>query len=155
MSARLKSLLREELGFMTTKFPIVAGIFEIVFACWSMLFGSIGVVLFAVWQHAYMYMLARVLYHPQFLLSICGLIVFAFGLVGGIFAIKRTRFVLTLVGAFSILFWSVLYDWLAIGTWYPYYTVGHVMVGLLIGNLPILFSALSLAFLLASRKEFT
>lgn len=125
---------------MTSKFPIIAGVFEIVLACTCMFFSSIGLII---------HIADTPQPEPQIILITYGIVAFVFGLMGGIFAVKRIHFVLTLIGALSTLCWAILADWVVV----TMHSWG--VEDVILGNVMILFSFLSLAFLLASRTEFT
>jgi len=79
--------------------------------------------------------------------------------MGGIFAFKRTRFALTFIGACFIMCWGILFAWLTVSTVEQYEPFGTLSdpwsQGVIIGTATVMFSILSLAFLLASRTEFT
>lgn len=122
-------------------FPIVAGVFEIVLACIIMFMTSVGIIIHVASTP-----------QPQLTFIIYGLVAFILGLMGGIFSIKRTRFVLALVGASSIMCWGILADWLVLSTVGSHEPLSE---GIIIGTLTIIFSILSIAFLLTSRTEFT
>lgn len=144
---------------MNSKFPIVAGVFEIIFACICMFLSSVFLLiitsslasdpLYGVIFPEYVYLLVFAVY---------GFVVFICGLMGGIFALKRTRFALALVGVCFIMCWGILFAWLTVSRVRPY---GPISLsdpwsqGIIIGTTTVMFSTLSLAFLLSSRTEFT
>ncbi|MFQ6064194.1 MAG: hypothetical protein ACE5L6_01840 [Candidatus Bathyarchaeia archaeon] len=131
-----------------TKFPVVAGILEIILACISMFLGSMALTpllrMDVVW--------AMRLLSSQIALGLFGLVTFLVGLVGGILAIRRIRFLVALTGAFLLMVWGFLFDWFVIST--PLRDNSFIQ-GLMFGNLMILLSIVDIALLFTSKAGFT
>jgi len=89
---------------------------------------------------------------PQFNVAVFGLIASIFGLIGGIYAIKRRYLVLAIFGVLVIAVWAFYLDWYLLSTNLPHYIF---IQGIMFGNLMILLSIVDLVFLFASKAEFT
>jgi len=134
---------------MNSKFSIVAGVFEIFFACICMFLSSVFLLIITSNLASPFYSVSFPEYSYQLVFAVYGVVVFIFGLMGGIFALKRKHLALALIGACFIMFWGILFGWLAVSIFEQYEAVG------ILGTTTVMFSILSLAFLLVSRTEFT
>lgn len=128
-----------------TKFPVVAGILEIILACISMFIGSMALTLTI---RSGMLFVLRI-YSLQIALGVFGLIAFILGLMGGIFAIKRSRFFIALTGSFVLICWGFFFGWFVISVNPREYS------GIMFGNLMILLSIVDLILVFTSKAEFT
>jgi len=136
-----------------SKFPVVAGIFEIGVACASLLMSSFATV-------AVMLILVRengiVLGGDFTFLLAIGMfwtITSIVGLMGGIFAIKRKHFFTCLAGVLLFIGEGASFVWLSFSNQSQSYS--SFIQGFMMGNAEIVISILSLAFLLTSKAEFT
>jgi len=132
----------EEISLKRTGFPIAGGILAIIGACISIFLGVGGIIIS--W-HRYFY---EGIGYPFLFLGLVGVLAFVFGAIGGITALKRKDFVLSVIGACFLLFQSIV-TILAFGS-------EHVWEGALVYGTPMLvLSILSLVFIVVSKEEFS
>jgi hypothetical protein len=131
---------------VNSKFPIVAGILQIAVA-FTILFLSMR-----------FYVIYRGV--PDFggsnsfvVLGLFGLWTFVSGLAGGLLAIMREHFYITILGDLLSMCWGLVYEWIKILVWKAYVTSSEVIIGMQ-ACMTILLPILILAFLLSSRTEF-
>jgi hypothetical protein len=134
-----------EIEIRRSGLPIAGGVLGIITACACLFIGIISTIAFAALSYYYYY------YYLQYGLWFIGafaFIGFAFGLIGGIFALKRTCFELAITGA-SLLLLSGFINILAL-TAHPY--IGFVFA--ILGIPIVILSTLSLIFIAMSKTEF-
>ena len=131
-----------------TKLSFVAGLLELILACILMFINGMGVTL-SIKSTLLTY---DPTIFPQFNVAVFGLIASLFGLIGGIFAIKRRYLVLSIFGVLVMTVSAFYLDWYLLTTNLP----NHAFIqGLVFGNLMILLSIIDLVLLFASKAEFT
>jgi len=141
-----------------SRLPVIGGVLQIVLAFVCMFFSVIAIGVFLSTMPSASHWtglgwLSPTWCYMQLALGIVGLAAFAFGLTGGILALKRSHFYLTIVGPFVIVAWSFLlieHVALTLLAWRSY---NHV-TGLMLAFLMIMFAILSLTFIAVSKKEF-
>jgi hypothetical protein len=129
-----------------TAFPTTAGILTIIAACMMAIIGIVGLaVSFADILDMYYWRS----YFQWLFMGIFCIIGFAFGLAGGIFALKRRRFALSIVGIGMVLVsgFVAMISLAILGS-------GVLRTGLLVGLSPVILSILSIVFTAVSKGEF-
>ena len=129
------------------KAPTIAGLLEVLSASVPLLLSS----------YALLVIVGNPEYQGQLLFLIYGLVAFLLGFIGGAFALKRQRVEVAIAGALSVMLWGIWFDY---RVWRLVATSGSAPSSLgfqavLVGAIPTVCSILSLALLLASRKEFS
>lgn len=136
----------EELPRKKTRLPIAAGILTIVAACACIITGVIGLIFSAVSGIA------------QFLIQgVIAVLAFAFGLTSGIMSLKRSYFVITIIGICIITvagLVNVVMFGVPIGFNYGI-AVASILMGLLFGLPVVILSILSIIFVTLSKREFS
>ena len=129
-----------------TSFPIAAGILAIIAACACIITGVIGLILSAVSGIA------------QFLVQgVIAVLAFAFGLTSGIMSLKRSYFVITIIGICIITvagLVNVVVFGVPLGFNYVI-AVAPILMGLLLGLPILILSVLSIVLVLLSMREFS
>jgi hypothetical protein len=136
-------------------FPRAAGILTIIAACMTIIIGIIGIVAYAEVVSSNHY--SAVLYDSGgsfsiywfMFMGVFGILGFAFGLTGGICALKRRAFRISVFGTGVVLIsgFATIISYAAFGD-------GAWVSGFLFGLVTILLSILGIVFLGASNKEF-
>ena len=127
------------------KLLIVGGIIEITLSFICMFFGVLGTAIFLMAADPFHDYQAQV----QNSVGIVGLVAFAFGFAGAIFAFKRRYLPLTVFGTIVIMIWAVLLAKLALTA-----PMSSRLTGVMFSMFTIIFSIISLVFIAVSRKEF-
>jgi hypothetical protein len=130
-----------------SKLLIVGGIIEISLAFVCMFFGVLATSIFLMDTYRYNDYRMRL----QNSVGIVGLVAFAFGFTGAIFAFKRKYLSLAVFGTIIIMVWAALFAKLAT-TNTP--TNTDTLTGVMFGLFTFIFSIIGLAFIAASRKDF-
>jgi ABC-type branched-subunit amino acid transport system permease subunit len=132
----------EEASLKRTGFPVAGGILAIIGSCLSNFLGVGGI---AISWHANFYVGID---YPFLFLGLVGVLAFLFGAIGGIMALRRKDFALSVIGACFLLFHSIV-TILSFGS-------VHLWEGGLVYGTPLLvLSILSLVFIAISKKEFS
>lgn len=131
-------------------FPVAAGILTIIGACLIIIVGSLGLLSFwlAMSQGSFgLYYSPSILYY--LVMGIFDSLAFAFGLAGGICAVRRRRFALAIAGAILLLVSGLVT--IAVFALQGYYTI---VFGAMFGLPVLILSILAVIFVAASKGEF-
>jgi hypothetical protein len=134
-----------EVGRTRNKLLVVGGIIEIVLSFICMFFGVLATAIFLMAADPFRDYQAQV----QNYVGIVGLVAFAFGFGGAIFAFKRRYLLLAVFGTIVIMIWAVLFAELALIA-----PVSSQLTGVMFGMFTFIFSITSMVFIVVSRKEF-
>jgi hypothetical protein len=127
------------------KLLIVGGIIEIALSFICMLFSVLATAIFLMAADPFRDYQAQV----QNSVGIVGLVAFAFGFGGAIFAFKRRYLLLPVFGTIVIMIWAVLFAKLALIA-----PVSSQLTGVMFGMFTFIFSIISMVFIAVSRKKF-
>jgi hypothetical protein len=127
------------------KLLIVGGIIEIALAFICMFLGVLATAIFLTAADPFRDYQARV----QNSVGIVGLVAFAFGFAGAIFAFKRRYLSLAVFGTIVIVIWAVMFAKLALIA-----PVSSQLTGVMFSMFVFIFSIISMVFIVVSRKEF-
>jgi len=126
--------------------PVAGGVLQIISACICVIVATISMAVLATSSYSYYYYY----YSPWgfWFVGAFGLIGFAFGLVGGILALRRKYFETALIGASLVMISGLI----SVTAWGALPYSGFVFA--LFGIPTIILSALGLIFIAASKMEF-
>jgi hypothetical protein len=139
---------KNEVKRTRSKLLIVGGIIEIALAFVCMFFGVFVTSILLTGTYRYQDYSTHA--QLQNSVGIVGLVAFALGFTGGIFAFKRQHLWFAVLGTFVTMFWAILFGELAmIAT-----TSSDRLTGIMFSMFIFIFSIISLVFVALSRKEF-
>jgi hypothetical protein len=128
-------------------FPIAGGVLTIIAGCIAIIYGILGTLSFII--SFSLRFTGSVSIYGYLIMGILGLLAFALGLTGGIFALKRRHFPLSMAAVCVVLV-SGVSTIVVISLQGPY----AVPAGLLFGLPVVILAILAVVFTAMARKEF-